>query len=94
MAIYIALLDLYQALFERSCDAVMAFTEALHNFYKRRGFVHCNGKVRMLKCVVGWFLTLALREMRSTTLGDDLLHKRFSGKITCKQMSTRLLMIY
>ncbi|KAH6910087.1 hypothetical protein BKA70DRAFT_1040553, partial [Coprinopsis sp. MPI-PUGE-AT-0042] len=45
MAISIALLDLYQALFERSCDAVMAFTDALHTFYKRRGFVHRNAKV-------------------------------------------------
>ncbi|KAH6904045.1 hypothetical protein BKA70DRAFT_1109927 [Coprinopsis sp. MPI-PUGE-AT-0042] len=42
MAVSISLLDLYQALFERSCDAVTAFTDAMHTYYKRRGFVYCN----------------------------------------------------
>ncbi|KZP27497.1 hypothetical protein FIBSPDRAFT_730602 [Athelia psychrophila] len=38
MAISVDLLDLYKALFERSCDAVQAITSALCTFYERRGF--------------------------------------------------------
>ncbi|KAJ7764503.1 hypothetical protein DFH07DRAFT_770370 [Mycena maculata] len=32
------LLDLYRALFERSCDAITALAAALHTVYERRGF--------------------------------------------------------
>ncbi|KAH6890245.1 hypothetical protein BKA70DRAFT_1120555 [Coprinopsis sp. MPI-PUGE-AT-0042] len=48
MAISISLLDLYQALFKRSCDAVTAFMDAIHMYYKRCGYVHRNAKVRSL----------------------------------------------
>ncbi|KAJ7716595.1 hypothetical protein DFH07DRAFT_762398 [Mycena maculata] len=34
----IELLDIYRALFERSCDAIMALAAALRTIYKRRGF--------------------------------------------------------
>ncbi|KAJ7881222.1 hypothetical protein B0H13DRAFT_2345209 [Mycena leptocephala] len=34
----IDLLDLYRALFERSCDAITALAAALHTLYDRRGF--------------------------------------------------------
>jgi CxC1 like cysteine cluster associated with KDZ transposases len=37
-AVSLDLLDFYQALFERSCDAVNALASALHTFYTRRGF--------------------------------------------------------
>lgn len=37
-AIHIPLLDFYQALFERSCDAVNALVSALATHYTRRGF--------------------------------------------------------
>ncbi|KAJ7783736.1 hypothetical protein DFH07DRAFT_683059, partial [Mycena maculata] len=37
-AVSIDLLDIYQALFECSCDAVMALAAALHTIYLRRGF--------------------------------------------------------
>ncbi|KAJ2917427.1 hypothetical protein MD484_g3033, partial [Candolleomyces efflorescens] len=44
-AIHIPLLDFYQALFERSCDAVNALVSALSTHYTRRGFPvrHSNG---------------------------------------------------
>jgi hypothetical protein len=45
MAVSIPLIQLYHALFERSCDAINAFAHALNTFYGRRGFIHCNSKV-------------------------------------------------
>ncbi|KZP10138.1 hypothetical protein FIBSPDRAFT_758769 [Athelia psychrophila] len=45
MAISVDLLDLYKALFERSCDAVQAITSALCTFYERRGFCLLDDKV-------------------------------------------------
>ncbi|KAM6491874.1 hypothetical protein JOM56_012733 [Amanita muscaria] len=39
MAVSIDLLEFYQALFERSCDAVQAMAAALNTFYTRRGFI-------------------------------------------------------
>ncbi|RDB15038.1 hypothetical protein Hypma_005430 [Hypsizygus marmoreus] len=44
MAISVAVLDFYQALFERSCDAVNAMAAALNSFYTRRGFIMLNSK--------------------------------------------------
>jgi hypothetical protein len=38
MAVSVELLAFYQALFERSCDAVNALSHALHSHYTRRGF--------------------------------------------------------
>ncbi|KAF8192849.1 hypothetical protein K438DRAFT_2134438 [Mycena galopus ATCC 62051] len=38
MAVSIDLLDIYRALFERSCDAVTALAAALHTTYMHRGF--------------------------------------------------------
>ncbi|KAJ6581867.1 hypothetical protein B0H19DRAFT_1331557 [Mycena capillaripes] len=38
MAVSIDLLDIYRALFERSCDAITALAAALHTNYDRRGF--------------------------------------------------------
>jgi CxC1 like cysteine cluster associated with KDZ transposases len=38
IAVSIDLLELYRALFERSCDAINALAAALHSFYTRRGF--------------------------------------------------------
>ncbi|KAJ7620660.1 hypothetical protein B0H17DRAFT_964718 [Mycena rosella] len=32
------LLEIYRALFERSCDAITALAAALHTIYDRRGF--------------------------------------------------------
>lgn len=45
LALSIELLDLYRALFERSCDAVNALASALHTHYARRGFHYRNSKV-------------------------------------------------
>ncbi|KAM6496638.1 hypothetical protein JOM56_007111, partial [Amanita muscaria] len=45
MAVSIDLLDFYQALFERSCDAVQAMAAALNTFYTRRGFILLSKKV-------------------------------------------------
>ena len=46
MAIALVLLDFYQALFERACDAINAVASALHTFYERRGFYLTNQQVR------------------------------------------------
>jgi hypothetical protein len=45
MAVSIALLDLYQAMFERSCDAINALALALQTYYEQRGFRLLNNKV-------------------------------------------------
>ncbi|KAG6824273.1 hypothetical protein H0H92_007384 [Tricholoma furcatifolium] len=44
MAVSVHLLDFYQALFERSCDAVNALSQALNSYYRRRGFTLSNQK--------------------------------------------------
>ncbi|KAG6808047.1 hypothetical protein H0H92_005592 [Tricholoma furcatifolium] len=44
MAVFVHLLDFYQALFERTCDAVNALSHALNAYYQRRGFVLRNRK--------------------------------------------------
>jgi CxC1 like cysteine cluster associated with KDZ transposases len=45
MAVSISLLDFYDALFNRSCDAVNAMASALNSHYTQRGFVLLNSKV-------------------------------------------------
>ncbi|EAU93539.1 hypothetical protein CC1G_02769 [Coprinopsis cinerea okayama7 len=49
MAIYMPLLDLYNAIFEKTCDAIYAISGALQNFYERRGFVLLNRKKEYAK---------------------------------------------
>ncbi|KAF8178523.1 hypothetical protein K438DRAFT_1484286, partial [Mycena galopus ATCC 62051] len=38
MGVSIDLLEVYRALFERSCDAITALAAALYTVYKRRGY--------------------------------------------------------
>lgn len=45
IAFSMILLDFYQALFERACNAVNAFSSALQSFYERRGFYIQNQQV-------------------------------------------------
>jgi hypothetical protein len=45
-AVSIDLLEVYRALFERSCDAINALSAALHTIYKRRGFQVVSPQVR------------------------------------------------
>jgi hypothetical protein len=45
MAVSIFLLEFYNALFERSCDAINALAHALSTFYARQGFIPLNQKV-------------------------------------------------
>ncbi|KAJ7573032.1 hypothetical protein C8J56DRAFT_805348 [Mycena floridula] len=47
-AFSMAFLDLYRALFERSCEAINAMSAALRTFYERRGFpsVHNDGALK------------------------------------------------
>ena len=47
MAISVVLLELYHALFERSCDAVNALSSALVTFYRRRGYQVLSAKVSL-----------------------------------------------
>ena len=54
MAVSILVLQLYSALFERSCDAINAFSQALNSFYGRRSFIHYNSKVRLVSL---WIVT-------------------------------------
>lgn len=48
IAVSLALLELYHALFERSCDAVNALSSALLTYYMRRGYRVLNAKVTLL----------------------------------------------
>jgi hypothetical protein len=41
----IDLLEIYRALFERSCDAITALAAALHTIYDRRGFKVLSSRV-------------------------------------------------
>jgi hypothetical protein len=57
MVISIVLLELYHALFERSCDAVNALSSALVTFYRRRGYRVLSPKVGPylhVECVVSY----------------------------------------
>ena len=47
MAVSFIVIQHYNALFERACDAVHAYSNALNLVYGRRGFVHRNYQVRM-----------------------------------------------
>ncbi|KAJ6613526.1 hypothetical protein B0H10DRAFT_1647301, partial [Mycena sp. CBHHK59/15] len=48
-AISIDLLEIYRALFERSCDAVTALASALHTIYRRKGFKVVSAKGDFIK---------------------------------------------
>ncbi|KAK6974534.1 hypothetical protein R3P38DRAFT_2584088 [Favolaschia claudopus] len=48
------LLDLYRALFERSCDAVTALAAALHTMYERRGFKVSSKEVCHLSLLISF----------------------------------------
>ncbi|KAG2125065.1 hypothetical protein DEU56DRAFT_735581, partial [Suillus clintonianus] len=45
MAVSLESLSFYQALFERSCDAINALTYALKTYYSHRGFRLTDSKV-------------------------------------------------
>jgi hypothetical protein len=47
IAVSLALLELYHALFERSCDAVNALSLALLTYYMRRGYRVLNRKASL-----------------------------------------------
>ncbi|EAU89215.2 hypothetical protein CC1G_03480 [Coprinopsis cinerea okayama7 len=49
MAIYMPLLDLYNAIFEKTCDAIYAISGALQTYYEKRGFVLLNRKKEYAK---------------------------------------------
>lgn len=60
MAVSVFLLEFYNALFERSCDAINALAGALSTFYARRGFVPLNQKVGLCSsCLTLYFITIA-----------------------------------
>ncbi|KIL60922.1 hypothetical protein M378DRAFT_1061934 [Amanita muscaria Koide BX008] len=69
MAISITLLELYHALFERSCDAVNALSSALVTFYRRRGYQILSAKGESIqepfRCGLGyavqWYDCLRLK---------------------------------
>jgi hypothetical protein len=46
------LLEIYRALFERSCDAITALAAALHTIYERRGFRVYSSKVCMFQSLL------------------------------------------
>ena len=48
MAVSFILIQHYNALFERACDAVHAYSNAVNLVYGRRGFLHRNYQVRVL----------------------------------------------
>ncbi|KAJ7600345.1 hypothetical protein C8J56DRAFT_768015 [Mycena floridula] len=68
IAVSIELLDLYRALFERSCDSIHAFAASLHTVYERNGFriLDNSGDTvldpfrRSLGCAVQWYDALVM----------------------------------
>ncbi|KAJ7572862.1 hypothetical protein C8J56DRAFT_986976 [Mycena floridula] len=74
LAFSITLLDLFQALFERSCDAVNAMAGAMQNYYERRGFPFVTNKgglmldpIRQpLGCAIQWYDLLRQRVSKVT----------------------------
>ena len=64
MAVSFILIQHYNALFERACDAVYAYSNAVNLVYGRQGFVHRNYQVRLLMLIAHPFFlqTLHLRE--------------------------------
>ncbi|KAG6839718.1 hypothetical protein C0991_012342 [Blastosporella zonata] len=69
MAVSVHLLDFYNALFERLCDAVNALAAALNTFYKQRGFVLVNSKGQAMQdpfrkglgYVIQWYSNLQVQ---------------------------------
>ena len=56
MAVSFILIQHYNALFERACDAVYAYSNAVNLVYGRRGFVHRNYQVRLMLIAHPFFL--------------------------------------
>ena len=55
MAVSFILIQHYNALFERACDTVYAYSNAVNLVYGRRGFVHRNYQVRILMLITQSF---------------------------------------
>ncbi|KAJ7922305.1 hypothetical protein B0H13DRAFT_1471900, partial [Mycena leptocephala] len=45
VSVSLDVLDLYRAMFERSCDTITALAAALHTIYDRRGFTVVSERV-------------------------------------------------
>ncbi|KAJ7583948.1 hypothetical protein C8J56DRAFT_789979 [Mycena floridula] len=68
IAVSIELLDLYRALFQRSCDSIHAFAASLHTVYERNGFRILDNSGdsvldpfrRSLGCAVQWYDALVM----------------------------------
>jgi len=69
IAISIELLQFYQCLFERSCDAINALSRALQAFYVHRGYVLTNIFVRIVNRI---FLKFYSSLFQGETLRDGL----------------------
>lgn len=82
MAVSINLLDFYQALFEKSCDAVNALASALNTFYTRRGFISLNAKVCNKTMAFLTRLVTCYRANRFWIPSADRSDMRFSGTTT------------
>ncbi|KAJ7580115.1 hypothetical protein C8J56DRAFT_795492 [Mycena floridula] len=80
IAVSIALLDLYRALFERSCDAITAMAAALNTMYGRKGFRLLNSSGELTKdpfrrsfgYAVQWYDALLVR---TAALVEDAIHE-------------------
>ncbi|KAJ7588018.1 hypothetical protein C8J56DRAFT_889864 [Mycena floridula] len=79
-AVSIPLLDFYRGLFERSCDAIHALSNALHTVYEKKGFRMVNKDGipikdpfrRSLGHAVQWFDAL---ELHTKAKVDEAIHK-------------------
>ncbi|GLB45913.1 hypothetical protein LshimejAT787_3800020 [Lyophyllum shimeji] len=100
MAISIHLLDFYQALFEKSCDAVNAMASALNTFYTRRGFVLLNKKGipvqdafrRGLGHAIQWYNNLQIRVEQQVEAAlvdaDNRIQQAKAARITSQTPTT------
>ncbi|CAA7265927.1 unnamed protein product [Cyclocybe aegerita] len=101
MAVSIELLDFYNALFERSCDAVNAMASALNSFYTKRGFVLLNaqggpaqdGFRRGLGYAIQWYdglVTLVSKSLKDALRIMDQMDESIDSK-TRKSQCAQLL---
>ncbi|KAJ7575862.1 hypothetical protein C8J56DRAFT_800901 [Mycena floridula] len=87
-AVTIQLLDLYRALFERSCDAIHALANALHTVYNKKGFRLLNNEGlpikdpfrRSIGSAVQWYDALEVHVdsvVKEPCSLDDILDGKF-----------------
>ena len=92
MAVSINLLSFYQALFERSCDAINVLALVLHTYYSWQGFRVVNKNVSTSNFLYYYVHSNKIhREMSSTMLSSAVLAQLCSGLTSYRWKSNIVL---